>query len=552
MGTYTANGSELATTQVAVSGQVQASASVSYDSFGRVWSIGYNGGQMTATTSYDAYGRQSWMLFEKNTTPEPTRITGHAVTRSVGGRVVDAWVDTGGFDLVDANPAGDNYLYDGAGRLTTAHLPGGVASYGYANNPPADNCTTHATGINPQAGRNTNRTATTWTPTGGTAVSTRACFNTADQLVASIAGSTVTTGYTYDTRGNQTRDDADTYTWDSADRLRTITNAGTTITYTRDALDRLTQRTQNTTTTRYSYNGYSDSPAAVLDSTNSLLQQFHTLPGGVLVTINHPGLTRTLSYPDLNGNYTTTTDHTGTPTATRVHYGPWGERLPSSTGTLDNASGNLDAGAFGQHGKLEEDTTQRTIITMGARPYSPRDGRFLSVDPIKGGCANDYTYGYGDPINGNDLSGKNWFSDLVSDAAGAVWNGAKCAGRWVANNPAEAAGIALAVVATVATAGAAAPGAAAWIGYVGTAATIGSATLGVRTVYQGVRNGDGGQIALGAGSLFVTGAGAALARGARAAAGSQSFTGLQGPLDAYGHATTVAGVGIDAGSSKPC
>jgi RHS repeat-associated protein len=407
MGTYTANGSELATTQVAVSGQVQASASVSYDSFGRVWSIGYNGGQMTATTSYDAYGRQSWMLFEKNTTPEPTRITGHAVTRSVGGRVVDAWVDTGGFDLVDANPAGDNYLYDGAGRLTTAHLPGGVASYGYANNPPADNCTTHATGINPQAGRNTNRTATTWTPTGGTAVSTRACFNTADQLVASIAGSTVTTGYTYDTRGNQTRDDADTYTWDSADRLRTITNAGTTITYTRDALDRLTQRTQNTTTTRYSYNGYSDSPAAVLDSTNSLLQQFHTLPGGVLVTINHPGLTRTLSYPDLNGNYTTTTDHTGTlTTTTRIHYGPWGERLPSSTGTLDNASGNLDAGAFGQHGKLEEDTTQRTIITMGARLYSPRDGRFLTIDPIKGGCANDYVYVAGDPLNQRDTSGK--------------------------------------------------------------------------------------------------------------------------------------------------
>jgi RHS repeat-associated protein len=242
--------------------------------------------------------------------PEPTRISGHAVTRSVGGRVIDAWVDTGGFDLADANPAGDNYLYDGAGRLSTAYLPGGVATYS-------------------------------------------------------------------------------------------------------DALGRLTQRTQNTTTTRYSYNGYSDSPAAVLDSTNSLLQQFHTLPGGVLVTINHPGLTRTLSYPDLNGNYTTTTDHTGTPTATRVHYGPWGERLPSSTGTLDNASGNLDAGAFGQHGKLEEDTTQRTIITMGARPYSPRDGRFLTIDPIKGGCANNYTYGYGDPVNGNDLSGKNWVGDFV-------------------------------------------------------------------------------------------------------------------------------------------
>lgn len=33
-------------------------------------------------------------------------------------------------------------------------------------------------------------------------------------------------------------------------------------------------------------------------------------------------------------------------------------------------------------------------------------GRFLRVDPIEGGSANDYEYAFGDPVNGLDLSGE--------------------------------------------------------------------------------------------------------------------------------------------------
>ena len=42
---------------------------------------------------------------------------------------------------------------------------------------------------------------------------------------------------------------------------------------------------------------------------------------------------------------------------------------------------------------------------MGARPYAPALGRFLSVDPV-GGSANDYEYAMGDPVNNFDLDGR--------------------------------------------------------------------------------------------------------------------------------------------------
>lgn len=42
---------------------------------------------------------------------------------------------------------------------------------------------------------------------------------------------------------------------------------------------------------------------------------------------------------------------------------------------------------------------------MGARIYLPSIGRFLIVDPVRGGTQNDFVYPV-DPINGNDFSGK--------------------------------------------------------------------------------------------------------------------------------------------------
>jgi hypothetical protein len=35
--------------------------------------------------------------------------------------------------------------------------------------------------------------------------------------------------------------------------------------------------------------------------------------------------------------------------------------------------------------------------------------RYHPSDPVEGGSANDYVYGFGDPINGRDLDGRCWF-----------------------------------------------------------------------------------------------------------------------------------------------
>ncbi|MBB4662198.1 RHS repeat domain-containing protein [Conexibacter arvalis] len=45
-------------------------------------------------------------------------------------------------------------------------------------------------------------------------------------------------------------------------------------------------------------------------------------------------------------------------------------------------------------------------MEMGVRVYLPAVGRFLQVDPIDGGSANDYEYALQDPVNLNDLDGR--------------------------------------------------------------------------------------------------------------------------------------------------
>lgn len=360
----------------------------------RLTAVTYTSGT-TGTIGYDTHGRQNSLVFTK--TSDGTLITGNQTTSSLAGRITRELVNVNGTSLTNPNPAGStatDYTYDGAGRLATAYIPGAFVSYGYATNPDSDGC------ANPGAGANTNRTAVTTTPTGGSPTTLASCYNTADQVVSTKTGATTSTAYTYDGHGNQTTDNGTSLTYDSADRLATTTKSGTTTTYTFDAVDRVIARTTGSTTTRYAYAGFTDTPAAILTATNAITQQLIALPGGATLTTQTAG--NIWSYPDLHGNNTATTDNAGNRQGNPATYDPWGHLTPGNT-PLDNATGGANLGAFGAAGKLTDTSTD--ILIMGARPYNPTQGRFYTVDPIQGGCANPYTYVYGDPLNQQDLTG---------------------------------------------------------------------------------------------------------------------------------------------------
>ncbi|MEZ5384268.1 MAG: RHS repeat-associated core domain-containing protein [Prosthecobacter sp.] len=346
-----------------------------HDSRNRLTTLDY-AGQMTVTYTYDARGLVT------------------RVTDSLTGAQVDLSYDADRLltGITRSNGVSTTHGYDTDGKISQiTHGALGTIDFNYnaANEPTA--------------------ITDTGFPVDGGAFLTSASvetqtFDDANQI----------TTHTYDDRGRPTSDGTRTFTWDSADRLISVVNGGSTLAYDYTATGQITSRTLNGQTTDYCY-AYSVASQPILaERKSAAFTRFYVaLPDG-----------RLLYQIDL----------TPAPAVRFYHFGKVGE-----TRFLTDAAGAVtDAYAYDGHGRLLGKTgasdqiyaftgqlgvrhdPEANLVHMRARHYDPVSGRFLSRDPIhlalmgrNGQHANAYHFVEGMVTSVVDPSGLDaFFNDL--------------------------------------------------------------------------------------------------------------------------------------------
>jgi RHS repeat-associated protein len=359
-----------------VLGTTTTLSDATYDTFGELTSVAYSNGTRLANVNRDQMGNVTSVKWNQ---PGFVLLAKDSLTRSQSGRVIDQMLD----NADDANLAGNNYVYDAAGRLIHAWTWGHELDYSFAGGCGAASLV---------AGRNTNRTAVT-----DNSVTRTYCHDTADKLTSSNDPAIGIPSY--DLHGNTTVLGAQTLTYDGADRHVQSVSGGTTVRYIRDATDRIIARTENGTTTRYGYSGPGDTADFISNTANVVQSQLISLIGGALYTKQVAG--DVWSYPNVHGDIMATANSAGVKQGSRIDYDPFGQ----TSSPPDNANGNFDYGWLGQYQRGLEHISGVATIEMGVRQYVPALGRFLEVDPVEGGSLNDYEYSSSDPVNSFDISG---------------------------------------------------------------------------------------------------------------------------------------------------
>jgi YD repeat-containing protein len=366
----------------------QTLASVTYAD-GEVASVAYPSGTGAAgngsslTIGRDAAGELASLAwaFPPGHSASSNAVT-DAVTRSLSGRVLTTTVTDGAG--ASAVSRVSSYGYDRAGRLVAASLDGGagaaggrVQSYGYGE-PRIGTGTNDCTGVPgavQAAGSNGNRASlvdSLTDPGGSGAVASRtvtSCYDAADRVIQvntegtpaeatsanadlTVAGGSAAT-IAYDSRGNTTRLGDASLQYDGGDRLVSMTTTGAggrapvSVEYVRDALDRLVRRVEVsgsgpeavTTVTRYGYAGDRDTPEVALSDDGVLVEQYLSLPGGVLLT-DRPGTDGDVwSHPNVHGDILVTTDAAGLRQGAVASYDPFGQPVDPVTREVGTTGG---------------------------------------------------------------------------------------------------------------------------------------------------------------------------------------------------------------------
>ncbi|HET6211685.1 MAG TPA: RHS repeat-associated core domain-containing protein, partial [Micromonosporaceae bacterium] len=216
----------------------------------------------------------------------------------------------------------------------------------------------------------------------------------------------------------------ETHSYDVTDRHMTTVKGSTTVTYVRDATDRIVERRLNgSTVARYGSTGSGDAPDFTTNASNTVLDVTYGLPGGAMLTAR-AGTASVWSYPNIHGDVAATADANGAKVGATAGYDPFGNQI--SGAIPDNSTGGFDYAWLGKNQRpLEHEAGVQPIIEMGARQYSPLLGRFIEVDPVEGGSANDYDYVSGDPVNSSDLDGTFCLTGKVHGHCRSIARGVK-------------------------------------------------------------------------------------------------------------------------------
>ncbi len=191
------------------------------------------------------------------------------------------------------------------------------------------------------------------------------------------------------TNSNLSSDGTRTYTFDAADRLKTITQGATTVTFAYDGLGRRLKQTVGATETRYLWCG-----TTICQIRSAADAWTHRLyPEG---EYRATGTKKYLYLTDHLGSVRDVIDITGTPTLVgSFDYRPYGE-VARSWGTV--TTGYTYAGLFAQ--------TNTGLLLSTTRAYNPANGKWLNVDPIReAGGVNLTGYVGGSPMMGVDPMG---------------------------------------------------------------------------------------------------------------------------------------------------
>ncbi|MFD3354742.1 DNRLRE domain-containing protein [Streptomyces fradiae] len=294
------------------------------------------------------------------------------------------------------------YRYDGAGRL--AGVDDTVETV----------CTRRTYTLDKRSNRTALSTATAepaadCTSTGATSVTH--AYDSADRLVDS--------GYTYDQFGRTTALPGSTVGYYANDLVHRQVAGSERQTWTLDSALRFRGWTveigsgstwSQTAAKRNHYDGDGDNPRWIVENTTT---------GEVTRNVESAG-----------GDLAAVTGKTGdTVLQLSTVHGDVALQLPLDTTQAPIAQdtdeyGNPRAGQaparYGWLGAKQRSSETLTGLTlMGVRLYNPRTGRFLSSDPVYGGSANAYEYGYADPVNKFDLDGK-WVPLVVFGVRAAV------------------------------------------------------------------------------------------------------------------------------------